>query len=200
MRNAWLLALLIILAACQPGIEHPAPVEPLPSPPQPTLVPGSGTPTLARQPSPPPTPSFNQLPLISPGNAPRLGQVARLGKGTIYDFAWLPDGKRLVAAGLEFTPDGRWLVASDQQGKIRGWDVASGRLLKTVEGRGDIALSPDGLLLAFKPTLDDIAVWDVTAGREIFRAGGERPLAFSPNGLWLAVGSQRGFVNLWGVR
>ena len=89
------------------------------------------------------------------------GAVARLGKGTISDIAYSPDGTRLAVAGsvgiwyydaetykevslivgdatarmtgIAFSPDGRRLVGGGTDKTVRLWDAKSGTLQRTIQ-------------------------------------------------------------------
>ena len=108
--------------------------------------------------------------------------------------ATLPHAARVRT--LAFGPDGRWLVtASDQDERLRIWDVATARVRKEeVRGPGThtqtLAVSPDGRRVAawsWDPKFEKshLSVCDVTSGEQLFTAEG-RVLAYSPDGRWLA--------------
>jgi WD40 repeat protein len=103
---------------------------------------------------------------------------------------------------LVFSPDGKTLAAADYHGKIRFWDVATGKPLKTVFTHSTperanwattIAFSPDGRLLASSRQGEEggLRLWDLQAEREIARL--EKGLwhassvAFDPTGKTLGV-------------
>lgn len=61
--------------------------------------------------------------------------------------------------GILFSPDGRLLVAAGEKG-AEVWDVASGKLLRKIEGNfNNLAFSPDGQLLALSPWNGKIQIW-----------------------------------------
>jgi WD40 repeat protein/uncharacterized caspase-like protein len=102
-------------------------------------------------------------------------------------------GHRRAIRSVAFSPDGRWLVSGAKDNTIKIWDVATGRLLRTLYGHGSpvnaLAMSPDGKLLAsgsgntydtryaklfFKGgqiggQKEDTAIrlWDVLTGRQV---------------------------------
>ncbi len=102
-------------------------------------------------------------------------------------------GHRRAIRSVAFSPDGRWLVSGAKDNTIKIWDVATGRLLRTLYGHGSpvnaLAVSPDGKLLAsgsgntydtryaklfFKGgqvggQKEDTAIrlWDVLTGRQV---------------------------------
>ena len=96
------------------------------------------------------------------------GAIARLGKGTITDIAYAPDGSRLYVlssigiwiydaqtgaaldlisdyhyhnVGMTFSPDGKVLVCVGGN-TIRIWDVSTNTLIRTL--KGNISLENDG--------------------------------------------------------
>jgi WD40 repeat protein len=100
-----------------------------------------------------------------------------------------------IVRTLAFGPDGRWLVTGNNaDGRLRFWDVATGRVRKEVRGPGAavwfLAVSPDGARVAASSgevqLKGSLGVYDVTSGEQLFAAEG-RVLAYSPDGRWLAV-------------
>jgi len=103
--------------------------------------------------------------------------------------------------GLAFSPDGRTLVSGGEDGKIKVWEVATGRLVKTLEPRRErwraVAYSPDGATLAAAGVDHGLVLWDTATWTirhqipEQNRTGAEA-LAFAPDGRHVAV--SLGFV------
>jgi WD40 repeat protein len=113
-----------------------------------------------------------------------------------------------MVCGVVFTPDGRELVSVDAAGRVRHWDVATGRELgEPLSGHLGIimgaAFSPDGRRLATGgPTARDaVKLWDLEARREILTLPAEgfyfTHLVFSPDGSTLAATSLHGITHLW---
>ncbi len=127
--------------------------------------------------------------------------------------------KTLVGAGwdgistLAFSADGEILASGggsgfEEGGRIRLWDVETGRLTRThsgfVKGNVRIAFSPDSKALfavgraegADGPRAWGIRFWDVRTGEShkelLRRPGSARSLAISPDGKLLVVGSFEG--------
>ena len=64
--------------------------------------------------------------------------------GRVTGLAFSPDGKRLVSGGTGISPDN---IALSE--RVREWDAAAGKLLRTLEARADrVDYSPDGRTLA----------------------------------------------------
>ncbi len=117
--------------------------------------------------------------------------LVQLGKGTIQNIVYSPDGKILAAAGSL----GIWLYDTDNLGEIE--------LLKEDPYRA-IAISPDGKLMASSGYWEDeIYLWDFSNREQIGTLVGHANsiyfLAFSPDGESLASGSSDNTVRLWDV-
>ena len=110
-------------------------------------------------------------------------------------MALSPDGKILASGGC-----GQVTAGACDQGEVRLWDVASGRIVGeplahefTVES---LEFSPDGKTLAAGDTLGRITLWDLPSSQqrgEHFRISGGtvNSLAFSSDGAFLVVGLGR---------
>src|SRR6266850_3870972 len=100
--------------------------------------------------------------------------------------------------GLGFSRDGRTLVTGNFNGTVKLWDVASGRVLRTLDGHSDLVykgvLSPDEKLLASCSRDGTIKIWDAATGVELRTLRGHtRPVkavAFSPDGHLIAFDQQ----------
>ena len=69
------------------------------------------------------------------------------------------------AYAVTFSPDGKLLVSTGQDGLARVWTVADGKLWKTLEGHKSgiphAAFSPDGKRLATAGWDSSIMLWDL---------------------------------------
>ena len=124
------------------------------------------------------------------------GATKRLGKGTIYEIAYSPDGTRLAVA----SSIGIWL-----------YDAQTGEELNLFAEQQDsvrsVSFSPDGQTLASGSSGWDgtIRLWDVSTGDTIRTLTGHTgfvySVSFSPDGQTLASGSSGwdGTIRLWDV-
>ena len=123
------------------------------------------------------------------------GAKARLGKGTINEIAYSPDGRRLaVASGI-----GTWI-----------YDARTGKELDLLTGHthpvNSVAFSPNGRTLAsgaggYAAT---VRLWDANTGRHLHTLPGQtwgvQSIAFSPDGNTLVMGGGfGGEIDLWNV-
>jgi WD40 repeat protein len=129
-------------------------------------------------------------------------------------------GHRNLIRGLNFTPDGKYLISGGDDKVIRVWDVATGKTDRIIRGEisagreGQIlamALSPDGALLAASGWITGpdhrghlIRLYDFRTGNLIgLLAGHENriaSLAFSSDGQYLVSGAHDNVAIIWDVK
>jgi WD40 repeat protein len=108
---------------------------------------------------------------------------------------------------VTFSPDGKLLAASDADGRIRWWQVATGKqLFSSKEDTSwvwSVAFSPDGELLASGCEDRIIRLWNVKTGQCVQELQEHTnivwAIAFSPAGNLLASGSEDQTVKLWDI-
>ena len=124
------------------------------------------------------------------------------------DFAFSPDGTKLVSFGIDSNSPNPWFNS-----ELRLTDVNTGRELATSpEGASDLTFSPDGKIVAGSRSNSSIRLWNTETGKKLDlslldpNAAPEeqhqpiiRTLVFSPDGKKLAGGTMGGHVQMWDV-
>jgi ferric-dicitrate binding protein FerR (iron transport regulator) len=110
------------------------------------------------------------------------------------------------AESLAVSPDGTTVAVGYRDGKVRLWDLQTGRLVQVLAGHtGEVkalAFQPGGPLLASGARDGTVRLWSPTTGAEVRCLRGParevRCLAFAPDGQTLASG-HAGIALLWDV-
>ena len=101
--------------------------------------------------------------------------------------------------------DGCWLVSGSSDSTVKLWDLASGRLVKTLEGHKDfvrsVAISLDNRWLVSGSEDSTVKLWDLASGRLVNTLEGHkdyvRSVAISADNRWLVSGSDDHTLKLW---
>jgi WD40 repeat protein len=137
----------------------------------------------------------------------RYGEVELQLSGETHQLK----GHRGSVNAVSFSDDGQWLVAGAGEpglfGEARIWKVATGTLVKTVQGHKDsiyaVRLSPDRKVLALGGYDGLITLWDTASGEMLKKLEGHNgavfELAFRRDGQILASCSGDRTVKLWNV-
>ena len=104
---------------------------------------------------------------------------------------------------IAISPDGSLLAMALDDGTIKLWDMADGKVRETLNGHRapvwKVRFSPDGKTLATASDDMTVRLWDLADHKdpiEIKYDRAIRSLAFSPDGKTLATGSRDGMVRL----
>jgi WD40 repeat protein len=97
------------------------------------------------------------------------------------------------------------LASGSVDRSIKLWDVATGKVINTLNGHSNwvysVVFSPDGKTLASGSQDNSIKLWDVATGKVIHTLNGHShwvySVVFSPDGKTLASGSQDNSIKLW---
>ena len=104
-----------------------------------------------------------------------------------------------------FSPDGKRIMAGNEDGSVIAWDLTSGRELLKFRAHEkealSLALSPDGRRLVTGGTDKGVRVWDANTGQKIVDLPGHEHVVFSvafhPDGKRVASASQDRTVRVW---
>ncbi len=154
------------------------------------------------------------------GKTLAVGSGAGVWMYSMYSMDDLHTTPRLIGdysgdvSSVAFSPDGKLLAsASDSDTTVRLWNVATGKLLRTLNGPikvndiysyiDSVAFSPNGKLLASGSADGTVRLWETTSGRLLQILGNDADnvtsVAFSPDGKTLAAGNYSSNTHLWDV-
>jgi serine/threonine protein kinase/WD40 repeat protein len=112
-----------------------------------------------------------------------------------------------TGARVEFSADGRVLLAVAGKAAVAGWPVSDTPERRVLDGHTAgvpaVAFSPDGRLLVSVSKDRTVRVWDAATGRPLRTLTGHpgevEAAAFSPDGSLLATGDRAGAIRVWGA-
>jgi WD40 repeat protein/serine/threonine protein kinase len=112
-------------------------------------------------------------------------------EGEVFDVVYNSEGTRIVSSG--------------EDGTVKIWDAATGKLTSNFPGRSDgmhyPTFSNDGQRLAAADNLGDVTIWDVDSGKELLTLSGAEQavtvIAFMPDDSQLATAGQDGMGKIW---
>jgi WD40 repeat protein len=107
--------------------------------------------------------------------------------------------------GLDFSPDGEFLVVRTRKNLLRLWDPIEGApvgaLIESPSSIADFGMGPDGSVIAVVTSDGLFGAWDVTAmtapAREVPHRSTVRGLAFSPDARLIATAARDGTTRIW---
>jgi len=110
-------------------------------------------------------------------------------------------GHNRPVSTVAFSPDGKHLASSSDEGTVKIWESATGRLVRTLEKQAQpviaVAFNPGGDRLASASRNAPLCIWDVVSGRQLVLAAvyphiRACSVCFSADGKQLAVGCNEG--------
>jgi WD40 repeat protein len=114
------------------------------------------------------------------------------------------DPQTTVVDCLSFAADGQTLAAAGEDGQIQTWDLAGGRVIRTITGAGKVTtvrFAPGGRGLASAAADGIVSLWDLQTGALGLQlkkhSGPVNAIAFSADGTSMATGGDDRSVIVW---
>lgn len=106
---------------------------------------------------------------------------------------------------LAVSRDGVLLLSGHGDGTIRIWEIATARLLRTLEGHGlpvhGLAISRDGQSMASASADKSAILWQLLSGTAMHRfelhRGAVHSVAYSADSRWLVTAGAEGVIGVW---
>jgi WD40 repeat protein/serine/threonine protein kinase len=116
-------------------------------------------------------------------------------------------GHQGPVAGVDYSPDGRYILSGSYDGTAKLWDPETGEEIRTFRGHADIVFevqfSPNGKMAATAGYDNEARVWDVETGQTLLVFSGHRApingVVFSPDGTRIATASLDQTAKVWDV-
>jgi WD40 repeat protein/DNA-binding SARP family transcriptional activator len=116
-------------------------------------------------------------------------------------------GPRGLIFAVAFSPDGRHLVSGSQDGIVRIWNTATGRIERVLRGHDQeiewASYSDDGTHVATASADGTVRVWPVDGGTPVVLSGHDgrvNSAQFSPDGRRVVSAGNDGTVRVWDAR
>jgi WD40 repeat protein len=120
----------------------------------------------------------------------------------------MPVNVKPGVVGLTLSRDGKTLVVAGGDGRIRVFEVATGKLEQILSGHTNVVykanFDPSEKLLGSSSRDQTARIWDIATGRELQKLTGFRcpvkAVEFKPDGKLIAASGNDGMLKIWDVK